>query len=588
MSRKRRNGSVNLPTLSEDQQKVVAQQFIHERIGTLNLGESYQDLLRGIFAPLYARQPIVSPVDFDTFTNPMWSVYEREISVTADRTKRLKDYADMDEDSIISTALDIYASEACQYSDEHGATVWVTSQDPFVMEEANRLFQQTEYEDYLEGIARDTAKCGDDFVGALYNLRDGVVRLKFVEPDEVTIRTDRYGRLTAYRYQESKKDIDPWNFVHYKNIGKKQSAKHGGSVYGTSMLEPARREWRKLRMMEDALVIWRMDIGTRRLVFYVDVGNLGQDEAMKAIRDWERAYKKKPYFNPQTGEFISRHSPLALDNHIFWPIRPTSRSRVEYIGGDTNVSAVADVDYFRRKMAAALKIPMAYLGGDEYAAVRTGLAQMDVYFARCVKKLQRSMIRGTLKLLLTHLRLRNVPYSLDDVRVNMEPISGIEEMQRIEALTAAVNLAQAMFMTGTAMGIPPELWVPYILKDILRISDEDILRMPIDMEQIQQVRQMQAADQGGGEGPEDQPPDGGSGPGPDDQPPSGSDRQKGERSELRKRIQEELQKGEYSNLRKFLTTEADTDISVLVPESELIPLGPNGKVVKGSRSQLAY
>lgn len=555
--------------VTETDRKQIAQQYINEHISELNLSEDYQSLLKGIFAPMYARQPIVSPVDFDRFTNPMWSVYEREISISADRNKRLKDYADMDDDSIISTALDIYASEACQYSDEHGATCWVTSQDPRVMEEANRLFQQIEYEDYIEGVARDSAKNGDDFVGVLYNFRDGVVRLKFVEPDEITIRTDRYGRLTSYRYQDSKRDIEPWNFIHYKNIGKKQSAKRGGSVYGSSLIEPPRRIWRQMRMMEDALVIWRMDIGTRRLVFYVDVGNLGQDEAMKVVRDWERAYKKKPYFNPQTGEFISRHSPLALDNHIFWPIRPQSRSRVEYIGGDTNVSAVADVDYFRRKMAAALKIPMAYLGGDEYASVRTGLAQMDVYFARCVKKLQRSVIRGTLKLLLTHLRLREVPYTQDDVRVNMEPISGIEEMQRIEALTAAVNLAQMMFVTGTSMGIPPEVWVPYIMKDILKIADDDILRMPIDMDQIQQVQQLQA-----GEGE----------PGGPGEP--GDDRFEGHRNELKQRINEELLKGENANLRKFLATESDVDLSLLIPDSELIPLGDDNKVPREHRSQL--
>lgn len=539
-------------------EKKEFQRYIKQEIGNLGLNESYADLLLGIFAPMYQRKPIISPVETDSFVNPMWSVYEREISISADRTKRLKDYADMDEDSTISAALDIYASECCQYSDEHSATAWVSSQDPRVMEEWHRFTQQTEYEDYVEGIARDVAKNGEDFVGPLYNLRDGVVRMKFVEPDEVTIKTDRYGRLTAYRYQDSKKDIDPWNFVQFKNIGKKRSAKHGGSVYGYSMIEPARRTWRQLKMMEDALTIWRMDIGTRRLVFYVDIANLGQDEAMKSVREWERAYKKKMFFNPQTGEFIARHSPLAMDNHIFWPIRPNSKSRVEYIGGDSNVSAVADVDYFRRKLAAALKIPLAYFGGDEYSSVRSGVAQMDVYFARMVKKLQRSVIRGTLKMFYTHLRLRNVPYSQDDVRVSMEPISGIEEMQRIEVLTASVNLAQMMFMTGTAMGIPPNVWVPYILKDVLKIADEDIARMPIDQAQIQQVGMLAAA----GQDPTQQGQ--GQGQGPMD-PEARRDVVNG--------LAEELQKPEYGRVRDFLATETDApmDLFYRVPEKELPP-----------------
>lgn len=533
------------------------QQYIKQEISNLNLNESYQDLLLGIFAPMYSRKPVVSPVDTDSFVNPMWSVYEREISVSADRTKRLKDYADMDEDSTISAALDIYASESCQYSDEHDATVWITSEDSRVMEEWHRFTQQTEYEDYVEGIARDVAKNGEDFVGPLYNFRDGVVRMKFVEPDEVTIRTDRYGRLISYRYADSKKDIDPWNFVQYKNIGKKRSAKHGGSVYGYSMIEPARRTWRQLKMMEDALTIWRMDIGTRRLAFYVDVGNLGQDEVMKVVREWERAYKKKMFYNPQTGEFISRHSPLAMDNHIFWPIRPNSRSRVEYIGGDANVSSVADVDYMRRKLSAALKIPMAYFGGDEYSSVRSGVAQMDVYFARMVKKLQRSMIRGTLKMFLTHLRIREVPYSQDDVKVGMEPISGIEEMQRIEVLTAATQLSQMMFMAGTAMGIPPDVWVPYILKDVMKISDADLARMPIDPAQIQQVGMMAAAQASA----------------PADQQQTQQERKR----ELMMGLNEELNKEEYTDLRNFLVNHSDAPEELLekdytINQSELPPL----------------
>jgi len=227
---------------------------------------------------------------------------------------------------------------------------------------------------------------------------------------------------------------------------------------------------------------------------------------------------------------------------------------VEYIGGDSNVSAVADVDYFRRKMSAALKIPMAYLGGDEYAAVRTGLAQMDVYFARMVKKLQRSAIRGTGKLFFTHLRLREVKYSPDEVRIGMEPVSGIEEMQRIEALTAAVMLAQQMFMTGTAMGIPPQYWVPYILKDIMKIADEDILRMPIDPAQIMAVNQMQQ-DQG-----QDQQPGG-----------EGDDRRMEMRKELVMKIQEEISKPDYQPLRKFLATETNVEDILGIDERELPP-----------------
>lgn len=464
---------------------------INESMGKIGVPEDYQEVVRSLLGPLYNRKPVVAPVDLELFQNPMWSVYERETTLASDRQKKLKDYADMDEDPTIAAALDIYASEACQYSDEHSSTTWVSTQDPRVKEEADRLLDIIGYEDVIEGIARDTAKAGEDFVGPLYNFRDGVVALRYVDPEDVTVRVDRYGRPTGYKYSDSKKELAPYDFIHYKTVGRKQSVKKGGGVYGMSMVEPARRVWRQLKLMEDALSVYRLDLGTRRLVFYVDVGELGQEEAMKVVRQWERAYKKKPYFNPMTQEFISRHSPLALDNHIFWPIRPQSRSRVEYIGGDANITAVADIDYFRRKLAAALKIPMAYLGGDEYSSVRTGLAQMDVYFARIVKKLQRSIIQGTIKLILTHLRLREIPYDPKDVKINMEPVSGIEELQRIEALTAAVQLAGQMIMLGMEVGMPQEFWIPYIMKDILKISESDLQGLQLTPPSPQQVDQVE-------------------------------------------------------------------------------------------------
>lgn len=540
----------NIPLTDTEKQKM--QQYISENVASLGINEAYSDLLKGIFAPLYQRKPVVSPVEFDSFQNPMWSVYERETSISADRLKRLKDYADMGDDTTIASALDIYSSEACQYSDEHDSTIWCQSQDPRVLEEWNRLTQQVGLEDYIEGIARDTAKNGDDFIGPLWNFRDGVVNLKFVEPDEVTIKTDRYGRLIAYRYQDSKKDIEPWAFVQYKNIGTKKSVKHGGAVYGTSVIEPARKTWRQLKMMEDALAIWRMDIGTRRLVFYVDIGNLDQKQAMDVVREWERAYKKRPFFNPQTGEFISRHSPLAMDNHIFWPIRPNSRSRVEYIGGDANVTAVADVDYFRRKLASSVKIPMAYLGGEEYSSVRSGLAQLDVYFARMVKKLQRSMIRGTVKLFFTHLRIRETKYNPSEVRLSMQPVSGIEEMQRLESLTAAVNLAAMMFQTLMSMGIPPNFCAPYILKDILKISDEDLSSLPIDQNQVQQMQQQMGGEQGApGAGPGALPAEA--------------------RDDIKSAISEELSKPGNKKLALYLATESEAPDEVFIPEYQLPP-----------------
>jgi hypothetical protein len=128
-------------------------------------------------------------------------------------------------------------------------------------------------------------------------------------------------------------------------------------------------------------------------------------------------------------------------------------------------------------------------------------------------------------------------------------------------LAAATELAGQLFMVGTQMGIPPEYWVPYIMKDVLRIADEDLATMPIDPAQIKAVQDQQNADQdaAGGEGGDD------------------SDEKKGRREarrQLLRNITEKLQDEKYLPLKEFLAGRADTPDNMLFPEESELPPGP--------------
>lgn len=434
-----------------------------------------------ILGTLFARDNLMSfdagPSDDGSAFSMMGSYYRTRMELGSTRMKRYKDYRDMAEDTLISGALDLYADEATQRDHLEDATVWVDTHNEKVDAELRRMFEKIGIEEQGWGIARQTAKDGDFFLRPLASKNKGVIGMEFLDAEDVERVVDRYTQLVGFRVNGfGDRMFDPWAFIHFRILGHTQSVKNGGSLYGTSMLENARRTWRQLSLLEDTLIIYRLEIGGRHRIFYIDVGGLSHEQSLATVRRYQRMFGKKEFFNPQTGEWTSRFNPLNLTADIFWPIRKDSQSRIEYLGTDPNVSAIADVDYFRDKLFASLRVPKAYIGGEEYSSVRFGLSQVDISFARLTKRLQRSIINGLTRLAQIHLAIKEIkpldPENAFDI-VMTSP-SSLDQEQRMEALEMSLNLAMKLKQVGDLIGIDQEALGGFITKTILGLSPYDL------------------------------------------------------------------------------------------------------------------
>jgi hypothetical protein len=437
-----------------------------------------------------------------------YSFVRHQNELPYERTIRYKDFEEMDADVWVATALDIYAEEATVFNRDKSATIWcrpnVSDQGlaARLIEEWNIFKDRLEIEDKILAVARDLAKFGDDFHRTLYDRTDperGLLGAQMLDPHLVERIEDQYSRLRGFRTASPSlsgsalytggtggsssgpgaggHEWKPWDFVHFRILGRKDLRRYESGKYGMSLIESARRIWKTLAVLEDAMMIYRLHRAPGIRVYYLDVGQASYGEALQIARLYRRTYNVKRFINARTGEYLARHNPMALNEDIFWPVRTGSESRVELLPGGADVSAIADIDYFRKKLFAALKIPAGYLAHEENLGGMVGrstLVQQDVRFARTIKRLQKALITGYTMLFQVHLALREVPPEASNFILIMSDVSTLEEKERLEAMQVAMEISSQMIDVGASIGMDQARLSSYILTHILGLTDDEL------------------------------------------------------------------------------------------------------------------
>lgn len=211
--------------------------------------------------------------------------------------------------------------------------------------------------------------------------------------------------------------------------------------YGQSLIEPARGPAHSLRLMEDAMVVYRLTRAPERRVFYVDVGQLPPWKAEAFVDRLKDQFRKRKITNNRGGTGANaveeRWQPPAQDEDYWLPIRPNSNTRIETLPGAENLGEIDDAVYFRNKLLTSLNFPKNYFNNEDAAATRITLSAQDVKFARMIERLQSHFEDGILELAERHLHLRGFPEeSYQDLRVKMTPPSDWRELSRAEVVTA--------------------------------------------------------------------------------------------------------------------------------------------------------
>jgi hypothetical protein len=412
------------------------------------------------------------------FDSAGYSGLSDHLVVENDLMTRFFDYEEMDDFPEIHTALDIYADDATQEDSMRNRSIWVTSENARVRDIANDLLHQTlRIEEDLWGIARTLAKYGNKYAEVLLAEGKGVVGLAFMPPATVRRVEDVDGTLLGFVQDLSGKGVTPedfkklldergrlrkeaasnkedptpaptgstavpfegWEVIHWRTRGKWMR-----SMYGHSVLESARWVWRRLVLLEDAAMLYKLTRAPARYAYYIDTGDLNPKQALAYVSDIKRNHKKKKYVNAQ-GKLEFKVNPLAHDEDFWVPTRGGKEStRIEVLSG-ADWQSMEDLRYFRQKLLAAIKIPAQYIGmSDQGDDARASLSSQDVRFARTIMRLQRELKSGIRKVIRVHLSALGIDPNSVEWDVHMAVPSSIFELAQVEVRNAQADLAARM------------------------------------------------------------------------------------------------------------------------------------------------
>jgi len=245
-----------------------------------------------------------------------------------------------------------------------------------------------------------------------------------------------------------------------------------------SYLHKAIKPLNQLRMVEDAIVIYRISRAPERRIFYIDVGNLPKLKAEQYIRDIMTRYKNKLVYDSTTGEVKDdrRHQSMLED---YWlPRREGGRgTEITTLPGGENLGQLDDVEYFQKKLYKAMHVPVSRLEADSGFSLgrESEITRDELLFSKFIGKLQTRFAMLFGEILEKQLILKNIITSeewsqiKDRVHYKFEKDHYYTEFKQQETLTQRVDLARNM-----------EEYVgnyysrEFFRKNILRQSEEEI------------------------------------------------------------------------------------------------------------------
>jgi hypothetical protein len=363
----------------------------------------------------------------------------------ASRLELFRDYDVMDMDPIIASALDIYSDE-CLVPSEFGRVLTIRSKNENVKKILENLFYDIlNVEFNMWSWTRNMCKYGDFFLRMEISPEYGVFLVHPISPYEITrIEGSDPNNINYVKYQHDGMgggmEYENFEIAHFRLLSDSNFL-----PYGKSMIEPARRVWKQLSLMEDAMLIHRIMRAPEKRMFYVDVGNIPPADIDTAMQKIISQVKKVPYIDERTGDYNLRFNLNNMVEDFYLPVRGSdSGTRIDTLPG-MDFTGIDDLEYIRNKMMAALKIPKAFLGYEEGLSGKATLAAEDVRFARTIGRIQRIIVSELTKIAIVHLYVQGYQdASLVDFELELSNPSTIFEQEKLEIWANKVSLASDM------------------------------------------------------------------------------------------------------------------------------------------------
>ena len=414
---------------------------------------------------------------FNRLRSSTYNLHNRDMSMAyqASRLELFRDYDVMDMDPIIASALDIYSDE-CLVPSEFGNVLTIRSKNENIKKILNNLFYDIlNVEFNMWSWTRNMCKYGDFFLRLEISPEYGIHLVHPISPYELTrIEGSDPKNLNYVKYQHDGMgggmEYENFEIAHFRLLSDSNFL-----PYGKSMIEPARRVWKQLSLMEDAMLIHRIMRAPEKRMFYIDVGNIAPNEVDAAMQKIIGQVKKVPYIDEKTGDYNLRFNLNNMVEDFYLPVRGgDSGTKIDTLPG-MEFTGIDDLEYVRNKMMAALKIPKAFLGYDESISGKATLAAEDVRFARTIGRIQRILVSELTKIAIVHLYVQGYQdASLVDFELELSNPSTIFEQEKLEIWQNKVNLAADMMESNMFS----KKW---LYNTIFNISGDDVEELQQDV-----------------------------------------------------------------------------------------------------------
>jgi len=384
------------------------------------------------------------------------------------RGERYVDFDQMEYMPEIASTMDIYADEMTTYS-ELRPMLNIKCPNEEIKAVLAVLYENILNVQYnLFGWARTMCKYGDFFLYLDIDEKYGVqsvIALPSAEIERLEGQDSTNPNYVQYQWNSAGMTFENWQLAHFRILGNDKYA-----PYGTSILEPARRIWRQLTLMEDAMMAYRVVRSSERRVFKIDVGSIPPHEVEQYMQKVVSQLKRHSIVDADTGRVDLRYNPMSIEEDYFIPVRAGSATDIQTLAGASNITQIDDVKYLRDKLFAALKVPQAYLSmGEDASEDKTTLAQKDIRFARTIQRLQRVIISELEKIGIIH--LYTLGFRGDDLLafgLSLNNPSKIAELQELEHWKQKFDIG-----ASATEGFFSRRWVS---ENIFGMSHEEIMR----------------------------------------------------------------------------------------------------------------
>ena len=398
----------------------------------------------------------------------------------------------MDSFPEIGAALDTLAEESC-ITNSQGKVVNVYSKSDRVRSILDDLFTNR-LNVQLMGpmVIRAMAKYGNQFMLLDVDNKNGVKGWKQMPVFNVervengiqnpygmgtsisvnsTVANDEKDLSTQFIWHDANNAQVPfrdWQVAHFRLLTNSLYL-----PYGISYLNSGRRHWRMLSLMEDMMLIYRLERSMERRVYKIFVGAIDDADVKAYVEEIANEFKRTPIIDPLTGQVDLRKNILGYDQDVFIPVRdPNAPTPIDTLSAGQNITALDDIKFVQNKLFTALRIPKTFLNFEETAGDGKNLALMDVRFTRVINRIQQAFLMELTKVASIHLYLLGFGDELNNFTLSMNNPSTQAEGLEIENLQNKINaIRDAVSDPGTGI---PIMSITRALKDIMKWSEKEI------------------------------------------------------------------------------------------------------------------